>query len=708
MSIQHNKMIIKMNSTNLYIIAFLTLGLSFFQAQVDRSTPPKPLPERSVNFGEVTEMRFGNGMTVLVVENHKLPTVNANLYFNNGPLFEGNKAGYASMLGDMMRSGTENFTKEQLDEAIDYLGTDFYFGGSSAGFSSLKSKLDTSLDILTEVLFRPTFTNTKELEKLKKQQLTALESAAKNPDAISSNVEGVLLYGQNDPYGELITEESIQNIQISDFKQLYNERVIPNNAYLTFVGDITPKEVKKLLAKNFKKWKKNKNYSAKKYPISSNKSGNYIAFVDLPSASQSVISIINLNDYKKANSDYFAAKLGNSILGGGSSGRLFKNIREDKGWTYGAYSSLNDSYERMGKFKATAKVRNAVTDSAIVEFMKEIRLIGSQAPDMEELNTKKAEYNGNFVIGLENPSTVASFTRNIIIEGLPSDFYKNYLKNIKAVQGKQISEAMARYTDPNNLVILVVGKGSEVASKLETLGMPIKYFDRFGNEIEKPEFVMEVPAGMTVENVLNKAIEARGGLDKLSTVKSIESSYNGEVQGQQMKLTIKRMAPNFFTQKIEIPSMGMTAMQIKFNGKTGSIEQMGQKQEMPQEMIDGMKAMTSPIDELVLLQNKNKSTLEAIVPVNGNNAYQVDTMLGGNKQSSFFDVNSGLLLQTINYSKNPATGEEVGMPIFYSDYKDFQGVKVPGIIQEQVPGMLLEFTLENATINPKLSMEEFN
>ncbi len=697
-----------MKNIHLYILAFsfLFIGLQNTQAQVDRSYPPKPTEARSVDFGDVTEMRFKNGLTVLVVENHKLPTVDFNIYFNNGPIYEGAKAGYASFMGDMMRSETENYSKAQLDEAMDYLGTDFYFSGSSAGFSSLKNKFNESMDLFTEVLFRPTFNNQDELDKLKKQQITALESDAKNPDVISRNVEGVLLYGKNDPYGEMITEETINNINLQDFKDLYKERVIPNNAFLTFVGDITPDEIKTLVVQNFKKWKKNKKFEKKNYPVQPNKSGNYIAFVDLPDATQSVINIVNLNDYKKSNSDYFAAKLGNSILGGGSSGRLFKNIREDKGWTYGAYSRLDDSYERLGKFSASAKVRNAVTDSAIVEFMKEIKGIGSQAPSADELSTKKAEYNGNFVLQLERPSTVGNFTRNIIIENLPSDFYKNYLKGINATTGAQISQAMKKYTNPDNLVVLVVGKGAEVVPQLEKLGMPIKYYNNQGDEIEKPKFTMEVPQGMTATDVLEKAIQARGGMDKLNAIKSLRSVYTGNVQGQDLRMTMQKMAPNYVSVKIELPAMGMTAMEQKFDGNKGTMAQMGQSQEMPAEMVDAIKKTVSPIDELNLWNIKNKLELTTIVPVEGKNAYVLEYEENGAVQKNYFDLESGLLSQTINSSKDPS-GNEVSIIQKMPEYRAIEGIQIPNKIIQNAQGMDLIFMLDSAEINPNIPLSDF-
>ncbi len=691
----------------IYSLIFISVGLTSLQAQVNRSHPPKPLPERDIQFGTVTEMRLKNGLTALIVENHKLPTVDISLYLDNGPLFEGNKAGVSEMMGDMMRAGTTNYTKDQLDEAMDYLGSDFYFGSSSARVSTLKNKLYPSLDLFTEVLYNPTFDNSNELEKLKKQMLTGLEAEAKNPDAISRKVNGAILYGKNDPYGEFATQETVNNIQLSDFSALYKERMIPNNAYLTFVGDITPKEVKDIMSKYYKKWKKDKSFERKEFPISPNRQGNYIAFVDLPTASQSVITISNLNDYKKANSDYFAARLGNSILGGGSSGRLFKNIREDKGWTYGAYSSLDDSYHRLGDFSASAKVRNAVTDSAVVEFMKEIKKMGTSPVGKEELEIKKAEYNGNFVLGLENPETVGRFARNIIIENLPERFYKDYLKEINAVTPSQIEKAMQRYTDPSNLIIFVVGKGSEVVPQLETLKMPIKYFDTQGNEIPKPEFTMEVPKGMTAKMVLEKAVEARGGMEKLSSVKSVVLKYSGEVQGQDFLLTMKKMAPNFLNIKGELTAMGMVAMEQKFDGTKGSISQMGQTQEMPEDMVDELKNLSAPIDEIAFLNNAKDFTLTAIEPVNGKNAYRLDKESKTSKTSLYYDYNTGLLSQQTTTMKDPATGEENQTIISYSNYKDYDGVLFPSQLAQSFGPMNLDFKLESAETNVNIPLSDF-
>lgn len=687
------------NFKYIFIAMLLIFSSLALQAQIDRSNPPKPTAPKAIDFGKTTEFKLKNGLTVIVVENHKLPRVNFNLFMDNNPYFEGDKAGFLSMLGSMMRAGTKNYTKEKLDEEIDFLGSDFWTYSGGVGFSTLTSKLEPTIDLATEVFFNPTFNNQEELDKLKTQSKSGLESGKKNPDAIMSRVSNVLLYGVNTAYGEYETEESIDNITLQDFKDYYNTHFKPDNAYLTIVGDITPKEAKKIVKTYFKKWKAS---GVEKPAFSLKPAGNegMIAVVDLPTATQSSISITNTNSFKKTSTDYIPAKLGNSVLGGGSFGRLFKNIREDKGWTYGAYSGLDDD-RYLGEFSAGAKVRTEVTDSAIVEFLKEIKKIKMEAIPKEELDIKKAEFTGSFARQLEDPSTVAQYARNEKVYGLPKGFYQNYAKSLNNVTGAQINQALSNYIADKPL-ILIVGNANEFKDQLKQFNIPIKYFDIYGNPTEAPSGIQKTDK--TVKEVLDQYITFLGGKEKAEAVKTIYAEYdaNSAQVPIPMKATEKRMVPN--KQFFILEGNGMQLMGDVFNGKTGYRVQQGMKMPLEENEIAEKQ------EKIVVFPQLNAKienyTVEGISTEDGMKVYKLVYMEGEKNTEEYYDVNTGALVKTVD---NIASEQGV-VKITYTmkDYKEVNGVKFPHQVALDFAGQFgLNLTATSIEVNKKLTDADF-
>jgi len=677
----------------LYTLGFTLISTSIF-AQVDRTKPPKPLPQGEINFGKTEDFTLPNGLKVIVVENHKLPKVRVLINLDLAGIKEGNKAGMSSIFGDMLRAGTKNFTKEQLDEKIDFLGSDFYTESTRLGVSALKSQLAPSLDIVQELLYNPSFSNQTELDKLKKQYKTSLEANEKNPDAIAGRVRNVLLYGKDDMWGEYETPETIDNIVLSDFKNYYSNYFKPNIAYLTFVGDITVAEAKTLAERYFGAWKKGK--VKQDIPaLKPNTSGVSLAFVDLPSATQSVINVIHLVNLKKTDKNYFPAVLGNSILGDGSSGRLFKDLREKHGWTYGAYSRLSDSYNRMGVFSATAKVRNNVTDSAVAAIISNIADITTQTPTADELSSKKAEYTGNFVLALEKPETTASFAYNQFREKLPADFYKNYLKNLNAVTDTQIPTAMNQTIDPENLTILVIGKGEEILPDLEKLGYPIRYFDKYGNPTEKP--ADKKPADASLAQVMDKYITAvAGSRDKAEALKSL--SFEGEMSTTQLPVLVS------ITGKFLAPNKDITIIKVKgisvkqgFDGTKPITSLMSSAP--PADVVEAMKNRKGYFEELYYTDADAK--VDGIVSLNGKEAYKV-VKTKGKQAVSYYDVQSGLKLKG-----EMAADDGTPQVAEYADYKDFDGYKLPMKETMNSKGQEITLTIKNYQINPPLKDSDF-
>jgi predicted Zn-dependent peptidase len=458
---------------------FLTLTM---QAQ-DRSQP-KPGPAPIINLKKPQSFSLPNGLKVLVVENHKLPRVSLNLTLDRAPFTEGSKKGVDNLTSALLGDGSTKTPKDKFNEEIDFLGADISFYSTGANASGLSKYTKRIIELMAEGAIMPNFTQV-ELDKEKDKLIEGLKTQEKSVTAVASRVENVLAYGKNHPIGEFLSEETIKNVTIQDVLANYNTYFVPENAYLVIVGDVNYAEIKKMIEEQFGPWVKG---TAPKLSFNNPKNVQYsqINFVDMPNAVQSEISIINTVDLKLSDPDFFPVIVANQILGGDFNSYLNMNLREKHGWTYGARSNVGASKYNSSKFKANSQVRNAVTDSAVVQFMFEINRIRTEKVADEMLNNVKAGYVGRFVMQVEKPATIARYALNILTEGLPADFYENYIKNINAVTANDVQRVANKYFMANNFRILVVGKGSEVLAGLEKTKIPLFYFDKNGAAVEKP------------------------------------------------------------------------------------------------------------------------------------------------------------------------------------------------------------------------------
>ena len=485
----------------IYIAASLFLTMTM-QAQ-DRPQP-KAGPAPSININKPQSFVLKNGLKVLVVENHKLPRVSFNLTLDNPPYAEGTKKGVSDLLSSMIGNGTQSVSKNAFNEEIDFLGANINFWDSGASANGLSRYSKRILELMADGALNPLFVQ-EEFEKEKEKIIEGLKSEEKSVTAIAGRVENVLTYGKEHYKGEYTSEETLNNVTLNDVVLNYNTYFAPGNAYLVIVGDVNFKEVKKEVERLFGKWKK---ATAPQLTYSDPKDVQYsqINFIDVPNAVQSEIALVNLSNLKMTDKEYFAALLANQILGGGGEGRLFLNLREKHGWTYGAYSSIG-SGKYINKFRSGSSVRNVVTDSAIVEVFNELKKIRTELVSEEDLKNAKAKYIGNFVMQIEKPSTIAGYALNKETQGLPEDFYENYIKNINAVTAEDIKNAANKYFLADKTRVVIVGKAGDVLPGLETMSkrekLPIFYFDKFGNPTEKPAVKKAVPAGVTAQTVLN-------------------------------------------------------------------------------------------------------------------------------------------------------------------------------------------------------------
>lgn len=684
-----------MKTKILSIIAVITMSFAT-NAQIDRSKMPTPGPDPVVKLGSAEKFSLNNGLTVIMVENHKLPRVSATLRIDNKPYLEGNISGVSGMMGSLLGRGTTNISKDNFNEKVDFLGASVSYYSTGASARSLKKYFPEVLGLMADGVKNSTFSQ-EEFDKEKEVTLENLKSTEKNVPAIAGRVQNILVYGKNHPYGEFTSKETVNAITLEDVKNNYNTYYKPNNAYLIIVGDINPKETKKLVKDLFEDWQKGE-IPTSTYPAPKNLPTSAISFVNMPNAKQSEISVINTTDLTLGDKDYYAALLANKILGGGGSARLFNNLREDKAYTYGSYSGISQSRENnTATFRATASVRNMVTDSAIVEIKKEINKIRYQKVTEKELQDAKEEYIGGFVMDVQKPATAASYALNIALYDLPEDFYANYIKNINSVTVDDVQNAAIKYFRGDKARIMVTGKGIDVLKNLEKTDYVISYFDKEGNPTEKPEMTMPIPEGMTAETVVNKYLDAIGGKDKVMAVKTTMIVSNATIQGTPLVMTMKAAAPNKSSQEIAV--MGNVMQKTVFNGTTGYSSARGQKKDMTAEQITKAKSGNALFSDLAYSAGK----LLRIEPLDGKNAY----VLGFNDKEVFYDATTGLKVKEITTTKTP-DGKEVKTPTVYSDYKEVNGVKFPHAIGIKSGPMNLDFVVKEIKINEGVSDADFN
>jgi len=678
----------------LMMLILVTASLSY--AQLDRSKRPQAGPAPEVKIGNADSFVLANGLKVFVVENHKMPQITFRLVLHRDPLIEGKNAGYTAFAGQLLRTGTKSRTKDKLDQEIDFLGANLFTYADGLTASGLSKHADKIMEIASDIILNSDFKQ-EELEKIRKQTLSGLAYSKDDPDNISQRVSSLIMYGKDHPYGEFETEETVKSITLDMCKKYVEDYFRPNTAYLAIVGDINKAKAKSLVEKYLGKWAKKDvpkfTYAAPKTPVV-----NKVSLVDRASSVQSVISVCYPVELPVGNEDVIKASVANLILGGSATGRLFMNLRESKAYTYGAYSSLS-SDRLIGRFSASTKVRNVVTDSAITEIFNEMKKIRNEKVSDAELNKAKNYLTGSFIRGLEEPATVANFAINIARFNLPKDYYKNYLKNLSAVTVDDVQTIAKKYIKPNNVNIVIVGSGDEIAKNITKFSISgkIDYYDPFGEKYDPN--IKKVPAGVTVESVLEKYVQAIGGKENILKVKDKTVKMSGAAQGMNISVNMVQKAPNKTNQVIDVGGMGQIIM--IFDGEKGKMNQMGQEMPMPAEQTEIMKlsSLYAPLD---YAKNNVKTELKGIETINNKDAYVVQlTYPNGRKVSQYYDVANAFLVRSI------ASSEQGSQQTDYDDYREVQGVKYAHKITQGTQMGALEMTISSIEINTNVADSVF-
>ena len=680
---------------------------SIAQVKLDRSKRPAPGPAPVIALKDPVIFNMPNGMTVLVVENHKLPKVRASLNIDAGPVYEGKKAGVMDLMGGMLGEGTKTMTKDKFDEAVDMMGADVSLHSNGANVGALTRYFEKAFMLMADAMEHPSFP-AESFAKLKSQAITGLKTNEKSTPVIAGRVSTALSFGKKTAQGEFTTEESVKALTLDDAREAYNNYITPSRSYLTFVGDITPTAARALAIKAFGNW------SGRKLTLPiiasvQNPEKTEIDFVDLPTAVQGELSAGNLVNNPMNSNDYHALLLANQILGGGAESKLFMNLREKHGFTYGSYSSVGAGrFQSM--FKASAAVRTDKVDSAAAEMVREILNMRDGNITREELDNAKAKYNGSFALGMEDPARTATYASNILINHLPKDFYRTFLQKINSVSLADIQRVAKNYFNETNSRIVIVGNGSKILPNLARLGYPIKKYDKYAEPVtDKPKDVKADESSKTTDKVsaytiVEDYLKAIGGKEEAKKITSMTSTIGLEMMGRTFTGVDKKMNPN--KQLTELKMGAMTVFKTVFDGTKGYTQQGPQKKEMTEDEIKEVQDEKAIIPQVNYNGADYKTDYLGAGKVGDEETYRLKVVMPSGRLSvQEYSTKTGFLLREETTSKQGGT--ETPVTVEYKNYKKAGNVMLPFEITRSAAGQDFTIVISDIKLNEGVKEEDF-
>ena len=679
---------------NMKKILTLTLTaalLSIFQlsAQIDRSKAPEPGPAPTVQFGNFEKFTMDNGLRVILVEDHDRPVVNFNITFVVDPFVEGDKAGESSFFGDLWGRGTVNRTAEQLNKEVDFLGATFRTSSRSIGFMTLTKYTDKMMEILSDVLYNPTFPE-EELDKIKDQALGGLKMSRTSPGSILDNILTATVYPDGHAYSDIMTEATVDAITTDDCREYYENYIIPNSAILVIVGDMNIKEARSICNKYLSKWEKGEILTHED-PAVNRPEGIEVVFSPKDGAVQSTIEMMAPITLVPGSEDLMALSIANAIYGGGGfDAKLFRNLRETHGYTYGVYSNINDD-EISGSFYAGGDVNGNATDSSFVQMRYELQNMMDGDYTEDDLEKFKTMYAGSFSRSLESSGNIANYAYMIERYNLPEDYYATYLQRLDALTLDDIRAVVAKYFDPDNMYWFCVGDPSVIPAlaAYDSDGVVVE-LDFEGNPIERKE----VSADVTVESVLEDYINAVGGRALVEGIKDMSEDVEMSLMGMSVTTSTRRILDQKCFSMSQAMNGSLMSHIVLRDGKI-KISGGGMEQEITDpEQVESMSDIY-PFPEILGAEQGYVFTLEGIENVNGSDTYKVKQDRGGAVSYSYYDVATGLKVKTV------AASEGQTQEVVFDDYqKTPYGIIYPMVQKVNMPQI--------GEVEAKVTKVEFN
>lgn len=455
-----------------------------------KELPPPPEKMKKLSFPDFKEFSLKSGLQVVVVEHNEQPVASIWLAVRAGTVLDPEgKSGVATMTGILLNKGTADKSAEELADWIESAGGDFAANVQEdytvLTLSLLSEHLDTAYEFLSHILTNATFPD-EEMSKERKRLITGLEFELSDPTAMADRHFTEVVYGHH-PYAVHSTVETVEAVTRDDVAAFHAKNFVANNAIMFVVGDVSSKQVKKDVKKHFGEWESGEPDVAE-YPEPPSRTAKNISLYHRPGSVQTNLYVGHLG-LRPSDPDWPAVAVANKILGGGATGRLFMTLREDKGWTYGAYSQFSKSAD-VGFFRATANVRTEVTDSALTEMVAQIEKMVDEPVTDKELEDAQSYLVGNFPTTIETPNQIASQIGQIKLLGLDKSYLEAYRKKVATVTQDDVTRVMKTHVQPDRLAIIAVGDAAEVKEKIEPIAS-VALYDIEGTPMSMDELAVQ-------------------------------------------------------------------------------------------------------------------------------------------------------------------------------------------------------------------------
>ncbi len=677
------------------ILAYTMFG----EEKIDVTRKPEPLPAKEFTFPEYQETKLSNGMKVFIVEDHEQPTFGFRILIPGGSAYDGEKAGLAELVAEMLTKGAGKWSAFDIANKLDGVGAELNISANPDHFvisgECIVKHIPVLLEVLAAVVSNPTFPKD-EFEKLKQRVISAIKSEKSRPMSVATALSKKVLYGEKHPYGMKKTEESVEKISLDDVKNFYLKFFRPDHATLVITGDIKEKEIIPYFEKVFSKWTKGKLSTLSMPPTRPEPLGVY--FVERPASVQSSI-ILATPTVEITNPDYEVIDVAASIIGSGFAGRLFRTLRETYSYTYTPFGYQTSS-KFANRFACGAEVRNQVTDSAIDVIKEQLYLLATEPPSEDELNRIKKIKVGNYLMSFENSDFIASLIQNAYFYGKPISYLKAYPQIIEQITPYDIQKVARKYMHPDRAYIVVVGN-PEVRNKLEKYGKIFDYdldLKPISGEKGKVEKI-----SISSDEIINKYVAARGGVDLISSIKAIavESKAVLSVQGQSLegKIIDKIRTP---LQRHQVVDFGMFQSEIWLNSDKAWAKVQGNLEELGEKETDKAIFDVAILKDFDLLSKKfqidviGKQESNIIVKFKSSSSYEATV---------YFDDNK-FLINKIETTEQTPQGP-IPVTTFYKEWQNVNGFVFPSKTKSTNPMFSIE-TESTIELNPKIDDIEFH
>lgn len=520
------------------------------------------------NIPQTFETKLDNGLKIIILEDKRLPLVSFRLAFLRGDIHDPEDSfGLTSAMVSMLTEGTQNYTSRDLAEKIERLGGSLSASSSDdftlvAG-SALSLYRTEVVQLIAEILFRPVFPEG-ELDLYRRNAVENLKFQRSQPSFLAGEQTARLIYG-NHPYARMSpTAADIEKLDRDKLLAMHKDVFVPNNAILFAVGDLDRDEFLHEVGEEFGKWER-RDVGIPVFGKPPSRGSRTATIVDRPGSAQSNIVLANAA-IDRRHPDYFPILVMNQILGAGASSRVFMNLREEKGYTYGAYTRVETKL-LAGDFEATAEVRTAVTGDSLKEFFFELERIRTEKASENELADAKNFLTGVFPIRAETQEGLTGLIVNQHLYGLPNDYLQTYRDNINKVSLDDVQAAALKYILPENLAIVIVGDAEEIIPQVRKYTAEISVFDTDGKSVEISNYGkipaeetadaagkwsislnfqgQQVPVTLVIEQIgdkINGSLETMLGRGDISggniKGRKLNATSSVEIQGQAMDFAI--------------------------------------------------------------------------------------------------------------------------------------------------------------------------